>query len=183
MSRKGDKLAKARRKIAALEREIVRLSPAGSESRDLLPETRSGVGDKATTFKGTDTPLPDPATGELSALAREWKKEAAESDEESGHAERRKDEFERVWYKADAAARYDCASQLMRLLSEPRAQSDTEEVEECPTCRPMRLNSMGLEWKCEDCGASSERARRKREERSVPPNEPAQAAPHPNQDR
>jgi hypothetical protein len=47
----------ARRLVGNLER----LTPAGSESRVLLPEPRSGGGGKTTTVTGAETPLPDPA--------------------------------------------------------------------------------------------------------------------------
>jgi hypothetical protein len=38
---------------------LERLAPAGSESRVLLPDPRSGVGDKTTTMHGSETPFPD----------------------------------------------------------------------------------------------------------------------------
>jgi len=136
-------------------------APAGSESRALLPETRSGVGGKATTCHGSEAALPDQGTGELSALVRQWEKEAADGRamaDEMGSS--LMEIHEGLRDLAAVCERH--ARELLAALSEPRPQSAADGDESCARCKGSgRVWPVGsMPWVCPDCQGTGSRKER-----------------------
>ena len=150
MSRKGDKLAKARRKIAALEREIVRLSPAGSTPASGCRNREAVEQPDASQITTAASPLPDQGKGELQRLIDYLKREASEHRHDA-----KRWNFDCDFDSSREAEKQaaDCdrwAAMILALRREPRPQSDRSEAQRCSSCQ-SKLDDDGEFLSCPEC--------------------------------
>lgn len=116
-----------------------RTGGAASTSGGLLPEPRSGVGQSDPLTSSDDAPLPDQGKGELRRLRDEITRRA---DSARAMSERRKRAglFDSSHYYLGEAAAFDSIARMLAArLRESRPQSDSEEVEECPSCSDVSV--------------------------------------------
>ncbi len=112
-------------RLNALERLA---PPKGSDSGDLLPDTRSGAGDKSTKSDGSEKPLPDQGWGGMASLIDYLEDEAASYEDEGDRTEFESDESGRLSFEKAAVFRRWVAM-LNGMLPRTQSVADGDEVE------------------------------------------------------